>query len=239
MHSSTYAQILNLNKRMLQSDSAEWVGQISVFFSLIDQEVNIANMGYNIDVIKKFKNHSLMAISKLSFASSNKETLLNDGYAHVRATFNRKKRVGEEFFGQVQYNAIRGLQDRSLVGIGLRYVLFDRNNYGFVVGAALMQEWENWKYVDVISTTSLLKSSNYISLFANVNKQFNFNVISYYQATFINFVNPRISLEVNLNLNITEKLKFTSNFTLYYDKQPIIPIDNFIYTFKNGLGYQF
>jgi uncharacterized protein DUF481 len=233
------AQILNFNKRNLQNDTVKWLGQINVFFTAIDQEVSVANMGYNVDVIRKFKKSSLMAISKLSFASSNSETLLSDGYAHIRAVFNRHKKLGEEVFGQIQYNAIRGLDDRNLVGAGFRYIILDKEKYGILAGSGVIQEWENWIYQELKTSTSIIKSSNYISLFGDVNEHFHFNIISYYQASFSSFFKPRVSLEINLNLNITEKLKFTSNFTLYYDKIPVVPIDNFVFKFKNGLGYRF
>ncbi len=233
------AQILNFNKGLLQNDSIKWLGRLSVFFTLIDQEVSVANMGYNVDVIRKFKRHSIMAISKLSFATSNNETLLSDGYAHVRAIFNRNKKLGEEVYGQIQYNAIRGMQDRNLLGAGLRYKMFDKNKYGIILGAAIIKEWENWKFEEEVVSKNLWKSSNYISFFGDVNNHFHFNIISYYQATYTDFFSPRVSLEVNINLSITAKLIFTSNFTMAYDNAPVIPINNTVYKFKNGIGYRF
>ena len=236
---SSNAQILNFNKGLLQSDTVKWLGKIEVFFDAIDQEVSIANMGYDLDVIRKFDNTSIMAISKLSFATSNGDVLLSDGYAHVRGVINRRKKLSEEIFGQIQYNAIRGLEDRFLIGGGLRYLVVDKDKYGILAGMGLIYEWENWIYEEAISSTSILKSSNYISFYGDVNKQFHFNVISYYQASFESLFVPRVSLEVNLNLNITKRLSFTSSFNMYYDKKPVIPIDNFVFKFQNGLGYQF
>ena len=233
------AQILNFNKGLLQNDSIKWLGKLSVFFTLIDQEVSVANMGYNVDVIRKFNNHSVMAISKLSFAASNNETLLSDGYAHIRGVFNRNNKLGEEVFGQIQYNAIRGMEERSLLGVGLRLKVFDKNKYGVLLGTGIIREWEDWKYNEDITSNALWKSSNYISLFGDVNNHFHFNIISYYQATYSDFFNPRVSLEINLNLNITSKLIFTSNFTMAHDNNPVIPIKNTIYKFKNGIGYRF
>lgn len=236
---SSNAQILNFNKGLLQSDTVKWLGKIEFFFSAIDQEVSIANLGYDIDIIRKFDNTSLMAISKLSFATSNGDVLLSDGYAHVRGVINRRKKLSEEIFGQIQYNAIRGLEDRFLIGGGLRYSIIDKGKYGILAGIGLIHEWENWVYDEVKSSTSILKSSNYISFYGDVNKQFSFNVISYYQASFQSLFVPRISLEVNLNLNITKRLSFTTGFTLYYDKKPVIPIDNFVFKLENGLGFRF
>lgn len=233
------AQILNFNKGLLQNDSVKWLGQVNIFFNAIAQEVSVANMGYNFDVVRKFDRHSIMAISKLSFATSDSEILLSDGYAHLRGVFNRNKKFSEELFGQIQYNAIRGLNDRNLIGFGFRYLLFDKDKYGILIGVGAIQEWESWTYNEIETTTSLLKNSNYISFYGDVNQHFHFNIISYYQAAFTSFLNPRVSLEVNLNLNITEKLKFTSSITLYYDDKPVVPIDNYVMKFKNGLGYRF
>lgn len=239
IHTLSNAQILNFNKGILHNDSVEWIGQVNVFFNAIDQEVSVANMGLNIDVIRKFEKHSLMAISKLSFASSNKETLLSDGYAHIRGVLNRNKKLSEEFFGQIQYNAIRGLEDRNLIGIGLRYSLLNKDKYRVLIGFGAMQEWENWIYEEVTTNTNLIKNSSYVSFYGDLNEHFHFNIISYYQAAFSSFFDPRISLETNLNLNITQKLKFTSSFTLYYDHKPVVPINNYVFKLKNGLGYRF
>ena len=235
----TEAQILNFNKYMLQNDSLKWLGLVGLNFILIDQEVQVFNMGANFNVVRKFRQHSILAISKFSFASSNKELLLSDGYLHARMIFNRKKRVGEEVFYQIQYNAIRGLQERNLAGGGLRFWLFDNDNYAMILGIGAMMEWEEWAYQDSYAVTSVFKSTNYLSLFADVSPNFNFNVISYYQARYDTFFKPRISLEINLNLKITSKLKFTSNLTMFYDNVPLVPIDNFVYRFKNGLTYHF
>ena len=237
--SSLDAQILNFNKRTLQNDSVKWLGQINVFFNAIAQEVTVANKGYNFDVVRKLNKHSVMAISKLSFATSDSEILLSDGYAHVRGVFNRNNKFSEEVFGQIQYNAIRGLDDRNLIGAGVRYLLFNEEKYGMLVGVGFIQEWENWTYNEIQTSTSLLKTSNYISFYGDVNEQFHFNVISYYQASLNSIFNPRLSLEINLNLEITEKLKFTSSVTIYYDNKPVVPIDNYVMKFKNGLGYRF
>jgi len=233
------AQILNFNKRALQNDSVKWLGQVNVFFNAISQEITVSDMGYNFDVVRKFDKHSVMAISKLSFASSDGEILLSDGYAHVRGVFNRNNKFSEEVFGQTQYNAIRGLDDRNLLGIGVRYLVFDKEKYGILVGVGFIQEWENWTYNEMLTSKSLLKTSNYISFYGDVNEQFNFNVISYYQASLNSIFNPRLSLEINLNLKITEKLKFTSSVTIDYDNKPVVPIDNYVMKFKNGLGYRF
>ena len=123
---SSNAQILNFNKGLLQNDSVKWLGQVNIFFNAIAQEVSVANMGYNFDVVRKFERHSIMAISKLSFATSDSEILLSDGYAHLRGVFNRNKKFSEELFAQIQYNAIRGLNDRNLIGFGFRYLLLDK-----------------------------------------------------------------------------------------------------------------
>ena len=233
------AQILNFNKGLLQNDSVNWLGQVNVFFNATAQEVSVANMGYNFDVVRKFNKHSIMAISKLSFARSSSETLLSDGYMHLRGVFNRNNKLSEEVFVQTQYNAIRGLDDRNLVGLGIRYLTLNKEKYGMLVGVGFINEWENWTYNDNLTSTNLLKISNYISFYGDINEQFHFNLISYYQAALHTLLNPRLSLEVNLNLKITKKLRYTSSFTIYYDDKPVVPIANYVLKFKNGLGYSF
>lgn len=236
---SINAQILNFNRNFLHNDTVKWVGNVSVFFTAIDQEVSVANMGYDVNVIRKFKKHAVFAISKLHFASSDSETLLSEGFAHARMIFNRHNRLRQEIFIQTQYNAIRGLEDRNLIGVGFRYLAIEKPKYALIVGTSLLQEWENWTYNGEISSNRLIKSSNYILLFGEVNEHFHFNSIIYYQATFDDFFKPRVAIEINLNLNITKKLVFTSNITAFYDSNPVIPIQNFVYKFKNGLGYRF
>ncbi len=239
LFTNSLAQILNFNKGVLQNDSLKWLGQVSVFFTYINQEVSVANMGYNIDVIHKLKKHSIMAISKLNFAASDKELLLSDGYTHIRGVFFRTSKISTEIFGQIQYNAIRGLNQRSLLGAGFRLRLYDKHRYGVLFGSAIMHEWENWSNEVQAVHNKLWKNSSYLAIFGDVNSHFHFNLISYYQARFDNFFQPRVSVEVNLNLNITTKLVFTSNFTMAYDRAPVININNSTYKFKNGIGYRF
>jgi hypothetical protein len=94
------------------------------------------------------------------------ESFSNEGLLHLRYTWVKPPRFQPETFGQIDYARSRQLTFRSLIGAGLRTVLFDDKTYSFAVGNSLMWERErlDLPITDPHPTlTSDIRSSNYVN----------------------------------------------------------------------------
>lgn len=250
--SNGYGQILNIDKDKLQpeADSVDFfVLDINASTSMYNRSAGAEDpvnlFGYNIggDIGYVGKKHSYMLINKYDFLSINDDVFLNTGYSHFRIIYNREKKVNIENFAQYQYDNFRGLHPRLLAGGGIRTTLLDKKKLTLHFGVGAMFEHEEWERPydpgeKVIM--NLVKSTNYIIARWKINDNVKINGIAYYQTGYDNGINAlrnRVSGEVNLNVNITKRLRFITTLTANYEDKPIVNITPFIYSLTNGISF--
>lgn len=247
------AQILNVDKKKLDpnEDSANYfVADFSASVQAfnrsagVDDPVNLFGYNFGGDVGFIGKTYSLMIINKYDYLQINDGIFLNAGYSHFRSVFKRKNRLSYEGFAQYQYDNFRGLHPRLLGGAGFRLSLIDNEKFALRLGVGAMYEYEEWDepYLDERVHMNLVKTTNYAIVRWNINEHVSFNSICYFQTGYdhnIDAFRNRVSGEINLNVGLTERLRYTGTFTANYEDKPIVPITGFIYSLTNGVSYSF
>lgn len=249
---STHAQILNVEKSRIKEDSSNYfVGNIGFSFSLYNRDAgedepnSFIGLSGNSNLAYISEKHSYILINYINYTAVQKEALVQTGYAHFRTNFFRKARISNEVFAQYQYDLARGLESRWLAGTGLRINFVKSENTDLVFGPGIMYEYEKWESPienEPLRTAKLFKSTNYLSIRQKVNKNIEFNAISYYQTGYdksIDNFRHRISGDVNVAVSVTNKLTLNTTFTCTFENRPIVPVTKFIYTITNGLAYSF
>lgn len=247
------AQILNVDKRKLdpKEDSANYmVVDLSASVQAynrsagVDDPVNL--FGYNFGGDAGFigKSYSLMLINKYDYLQINDGVFLNAGYSHFRSIFKRQNRLNYEGFAQYQYDNFRGLHPRLLAGGGFRLTIIDNERFALRLGMGGMYEYEEWDepYRDERVYMNLVKSTNYAIVRWSINDYVKINTICYFQTGYddnIEAFRNRVSGELNLNVNLTERLRYTGTFMANYEDKPIVPITGFIYSLTNGVSFTF
>lgn len=245
------AQILNVDKNKLnpQEDSAGYF--VADFHASVraynrsagvDDPVNLFGYNFGGDAGYIGKSYSLMIINKYDYLQINDGIFLNAGYSHFRSIFKRKNRLSYEGFAQYQYDNFRGLHPRLLGGGGLRLSVIERKKFALRLGIGAMYEYEEWEqpYRDERVFMNLVKSTNYAIVRWELNEHVKINTICYFQTgydTQIDAFRNRVSGEFNLNVNLTERLRYTGSFSANYEDKPIVPITGFIYSLTNGLSF--
>lgn len=252
LHSSLTGQILNIDKNKLEPEESDTAGyfvlDINASTSMynrsagVDDPVNL--FGYNLggDAGYIGKKHSYMLINKYDFLRINDDVFLNTGYSHFRVIFNRENKLSVENFAQYQYDNFRGLHPRLLAGGGIRLDLIDKDNFALRVGTGAMFEHEEWQrpYEEGSVVMNLIKNSNYVIARWQIKKNIKLNGIAYYQTGYdqtINALRNRVSGEVNLNINLTEQLRFITSFNANYEDKPVVAVTPFIYSLTNGISF--
>lgn len=245
-------QILNVEKSRLKEDSANYfVGKIGLQFTLHNHDVDedgpntFIGLTTNTNTAYISEKNSFSLINYINYTALGAKEASHTGYAHFRVNLSRSKPVSTEFFTQYQYDIGRGLRARWLIGSGLRVKLIENKNTTFIFGPGVMYEYESWKSPLEDQATrdmKLIKSTNYLSLRKRITEYIEFNSIAYYQTGYdkvIEDLRHRVSGEINLSINITDKLALATSFNCTFENRPIVPVTRFIYAITNGLEYNF
>lgn len=245
------SQILNIEKSALDRDT------IKLFLANITSGMVLYNRSAAIDEPVEFIGFDLKSsiayfpgknrissITNINYLKINDEPFLNTGYQHFRFDFRKDKKVHPEAFAQYQYDNFRGLSPRLLAGAGMRHRIIKNDQFTLIFSVGLMYEYENWQ--DPFSEESVIakfwKSTNYVVFRVKISDWADFNGIQYYQTVYdpaIDKFRNRFSTDLNLNAKLTDRLLWTTSFTISYESDPIVPIVRTIYRLANGLTYKF
>lgn len=254
--SSTYnlqAQILNVEKERLSSDSANYfLGSAGIAFNTNNRSINddgetvsFVGLTANADFGYISELHSFLLVSQFNYTATSDDPINSTGYGHFRVNFLRNRQVSYENFTQVQYDQGRGMESRWLGGGGLRFRLKKTEKSSVYVGIGGMYEQETWDYPgpsEAMLTTRIWKSSNYISGRFTLNEHISLNLITYYQTGYdydADYFRHRISGDLNLLINVTSKLSLTTTIFGGYENRPVVPISKVVYSVTNGIIVSF
>ena len=180
---------------------------------------------YRTDYVRS--NYHLFAVNDFQIRSKDSKVFINRGMIHGRSIWSIKPKQMLEAFVQKQFNQSILLKDRSLLGGGLRFKLFNQSpnktcsNLDMYFGVGAM--WEYEKIQDVgwdPLVTNLIRSTNYISLNYAISDQSMLGITTYYQVNFNNQKDFRVLTEANLNYQLTKKVQAFTSLNSRYDNDP-------------------
>lgn len=249
-HNSLEAQILNVEKSKLQVDSThQFIASASFGFRSYNRTaaagspIRFLSVNGQFDAAYFSGRHSFQVLNYLDYLDINDDPFTSVGYTHGRVNLMRAQKVSYEFWGQGQYDLLRGLDVRYLFGTGLRFRLLDDPNVRISAGIGAMYEHEKWQDPTVegrTAVTDIIKSANFISTRWDLKDYMHFNVIVYYQVgrdNLFEVIRHRINSDANLTFTLSKLLSFRVNFTWAYENAPIVPITRFIYSISNGIQF--
>lgn len=234
----TQAQVLNVERIRSDSDTTGWVGELGFNLSLNKYNDSVLKTSGQANSAYFSEKHQYLLISQIDLVNVDGNSLVSNGYLHLRATFLRKETLSPELFTQYQYNNNLGLQGRALAGAGIRYTFLERENISGRFSTGVMFEHEEWGLGEnQVVVNNLIKSTSNVVIRGRINPQTSLTMIGYYQARPDRFFEPRATSENQLNMQITRNLTFRVSFTMTYDVEPVIDVPNLTYELKNGLVF--
>jgi hypothetical protein len=237
---SVQAQVLNVERVRAEADTTGWTGEIGADFALNKYNDRVIKVGNQANMAYFSHRHAYMLLSSIDLVNVDGNSLVSNGYVHLRSTLLRKESFSPELFVQYQYNNNLGLRNRALAGGGVQYTFLARPNIRGHISTGLMFEHEEWGVDNNTSVeNNLIKSTSNLSIRGRINPQTSVTIIGYYQARPDKFFKPRATSENQLNINISQNLIFRVNFTLMYDFDPVVDVPNLTYELKNGIVLSF
>lgn len=245
------AQILNAEAFQSQNEPTQkWKGQTAFGFNLDKQSTLIYSMFTDVDVSYRIKNKSLLSASRLRVTGTDDDLLLNGGFVHFRLRDNTGKLLLVEHYTQYQWDGVRGLKNRYILGTNLRQRLQHDSLGSLYAGFGTFYEFEQWGFSAVPNqrrpldlsdvNKNLLKFNLYIRFFRQITPSVRFGSTFYYQARPEYFFGDyRLAGNLELIFQVSRNFEFRLNYDGIYDTAPIVPIDNFYFTLANRFVYRF
>ncbi len=234
------AQVLNIEKYRTDTDSANvWSGSLSFGLDLTRQKNEVLQIRNESNLAYYSKNNVYMMINNFNLVKIGDE-LANDGYFHIRATFNRQSRWSPEAFSQYQYSENWGLRRRVLLGGGVLYDFIRSDHFSAGVMTGAMYEHEVWKASDSPRRQyDRLKSTTSILMRGRPAENIGLVLTGYYQAEPETFLEPRLTGDIQVQFNISRLVTFSVQFSTTYDHRPAPGVTDLIYSLKNNVIISF
>ena len=197
---------------------------------------------YRFEYIKQDNFHSFMIINlNNGYEKENnspKNIITNKGFIHFRTTKNVFKNYQVEVFTQYGFNDFLLLNDRYLLGSGLR-VGFNSNMLAkthFGIGFMLEKETYN---LDEENEKNLIRSTNYIKNNFAISSNIEMNNTAYFQIASDDFNDYRILLDSNIEVHSNDFLSFTMSLNYRYDNDPHGNLGRSYIQITNGMSFNF
>ncbi len=233
------AQIVNIESLRMEQDSMGFAGIESFNFSIVQNTRRLLQINNNLAMQYRRVRNLFMLVNNVEYAKSADSDFERNGYIHLRHNYLLTQKWSTELFAQYQINLPLRIEGRTLLGVGLRYVLVKKENAGLAAGAAAM--YENDVELDNAITNETMRGSFYLSALFNKKKRYAFSTILYYQPNFSAFNDYRLSGQTRFAFDLWKGLQFVASGVINYDAFPVVDaaIPRLTYKVTNGLSYTF
>jgi len=183
-------------------------------------------------------------VGDYEFQEANNAKVVNKAFAHLRNMITLSSIFSLELFLQKEFNQFILLEDRNLVGVGLRtgivqlFTESESHPLEIYIGTGLMFENEQYN-ISASSKTNLIRSTNYLSLKWVINNIISFISINYFQFDVEKIHDYRFISETSLNFLIMENLSYNSAVSYRYDNEPVPDVKDYDIELTNGITFSF
>jgi len=197
---------------------------------------------YRLDYIKNNNFHSFMVINLENGYEKEEDTpkniITNKGFIHLRLTKNLIPNYQIEVFTQYEFNEFLLLNDRYLLGSGLRIGINKSKLTNTHLGIGLMVEKENYN-IDEENDKKLLRSTNYIKNNIALSSNIDLSNTVYFQIASSDFNDYRILYDGGLNFQVNDVIAFSIELNYRYDNDPQGDLGNSYVQVSNGVLINF
>ena len=174
---------------------------------------------------------SLLILNQINLDRAGGVDFSNDGYQHIRISRHINNIYTLESFIKNQYDPVRSIDNRKLLGTGVRIKMLDQ-----FIGFSSFYEYERLN-TNLISFA--WRFNTYFNLDLEINQIASFMFMLYLQPNVMNVSDCRFSNEIKINIKINKQFSYSNVFSAIYDTYPAVNVPEFSYSIKNGLTYKF
>lgn len=235
------AQLVNIETKRLQTDSTRFVLNADFAFNHSNNDgvsVNQVNGTLTTQLKSKDLKRTYLFLGNYRLIDADEGNLQNSWFLHTRFNYKFNQLLRFEAFLQGQYNQLLVVEQRNLVGAGLRLKWMNRENFSGYLGNSYMYEVE---YSDRAGTTEYNhRNSTYLSV-SYLSKSKNFSVTNtvYYQPLYKNLKDYRLLEQFRLDIPLAEWFKVFTIYDYYFDSKTPLNTREYTSQLQIGLGFSF
>lgn len=232
------AQIVNIEKARMQSDTTGWMGNAGASMALVKNTQQVFTADANAHIQYKSKKSLYLILASYGFLKGGNNKLIDNTFIHLRYNVKLNKIIRWEVFTQVQNNVITKIKSRYLLGTGPRFKILSTKLIRLYAASLIMYEHE--KEIDSARTVhNDIRSSSYISFSITPNEFVEIVSTSFFQPRLNNLNDYRILNQSSVKVKAAKKLSISLNWNYLNDNYPVAGIPSVNYSFSTGLEYDF
>ncbi len=168
--------------------------------------------------------HLVIGMMRGDRKTSAGSTIISNTLEHIRYRYTVSDRLLGEVFAQHTFDDIKRLNLRALLGAGPMITIVDGKSYALDLGVSYMLEYEKLRddeFDDAGVTDVQHRNSTYLTGHYEAKDRFQIAESVYIQPRLTGASDIRLLSESQLTFKITERLSYTTSFTIAYDsRQP-------------------
>lgn len=238
--SASTAQVVNIEEQRITGtvDTLHWYGHVHGGMALAKVEQQSLQVQGDIKIQFKDDPHQVLLLLDVNLLSAGDEDFTRQAFAHLRYNYKLSRTWSWEAFGQIQTSPIQLLEQRNLIGTGVRWRILKSKDgrQRIYLGTALL--WEYNQFTESNGSSTLQRSSNYLSTTFRPGEKIELIQTTYWQPSLKDIHNYRLSTDWQFKIELTKKLAFTIDFEYSIDKNlpPGAPSET--YAWSNGISWQ-
>lgn len=232
------AQLVNIEAKRMQTDSVRFALNGDFSFNHTNNDGNQVNQ-IDASLTTQLKSKDLRKIyfflGNYRLIDSGEENLQNAWFLHGRFNYKFKQLPALRFesFIQGQYNQLLVVEQRNLLGAGLRLKWMDKEGFSGYAGNSYMYEVE---FSERAGTTDYNhRNSTYLTLsYTTESLKFSVTNTVYFQPLYRNLSDYRILEQFRLDIPLSNWLKVFTLYNYYFDSKT--PLNTREYTSNLNFG---
>lgn len=220
---AAYAGIYNLQSILAIEAPEGLSGAISGAADYRTGNVNYLFLGATPLARYRSGDHLVIGLVRSEYKSSTGDTILSRTFEHLRYRYQLRERLLAEVFAQHEYDGIKRLQLRTLLGAGPKVDLVKDESYGLALGVAYMIEYERLQddgEIDAGRSDFQHRNSSYLVGHYQLDSRVQLIETVYVQPRLTDVSDTRLLSDSQVTFQITKRLSFATSFSLAYDSRP-------------------
>lgn len=191
--------------------------------------------------VRRGRHYSFLA-TEIRYGTKDDVPFRDRLFAHLRYNARVLPWLETELFSQWERDGFARLQLRSLLGGGLRVQYVNADRLKLFQGTTPMYEYENLEASGLVqhpATVSTVRWSNYLHLWLQLGEAVHLIGTVYVQPRLDAFSDVRVLHQATLGVGVTDRVQFTTELTLSYDRHPPRDVEPRNLMIRNGIRVSF
>ncbi len=217
------AQLVNVESKRMQNDTMAFAGNVTASYSYKQSNTTTFSLfkaGMTLQTRTKTKKSVFLILGSYDLTKTNTSNINNSGFIHFRYIRKFNNFIRLESFIQYQNNEVLLLDKRTLLGVGPRLKLFNKENLKSSFGVLYMYEIEQ-TLEDIPQLNRDHRLSSYFTFtYAFPKDLCEVNTITYFQPRLDDFSDFRLTNQTSLYFKIIKNISLSVNINYLYDTKP-------------------